>query len=93
MRVDNGYCLLCECSDWLWFYKKEEIKMDVLNKVLDMMARWSNEGQGIFILLMVLLAMGFSYNVFKLIIVFFRGWPEEKRKCHHHGENHAPKTQ
>lgn len=68
--------------------------MEVLNKVFDMMARWSPEGQGIFLLLMVLIGLGFTYSVFKLIIVFFRGWPESEKshKCHH-GKDHAPKTQ
>lgn len=74
---------------------KWEIKMDALNKVLDMMARWSNEGQGIFLIIMTLIALGFTFGVFKLIIVFFRGWPadEKPHKCHHHGKDHAPKTQ
>ena len=64
----------------------------VFNRILDMMGRWSPEGQGIFMFLMVLIGLGFSYNVLKLIIVFFRGWPEPEKKCHQ-GKTHVTQTQ
>jgi hypothetical protein len=74
---------------------KWEIEMDLLNKVLDMMAHWSACGQGIFLLLMVLIVLGFAYSFFKLIIEFilisFRGYPNKPHKCHH-GKDHVQKT-
>jgi len=43
--------------------------------LFDLMARWSPIGQGLFMLLLVFLAVALVANVFKYLAVMVRGWP------------------
>lgn len=46
-----------------------------MDKLIDAFCKWEPFGQGLFLLLIAILVVSGIVNLFKLLVVLFRGWP------------------
>jgi hypothetical protein len=52
-----------------------------MDKLIDAFCKWEPLGQGIFLFLMAILLMAATINIFKFVVVLFRGWPPCEDCC------------
>lgn len=50
----------------------------MMDRVFDLMQKWTPQGQGLFLIFMVLIFVAVLGGVFRFVLVLIRGWPPKK---------------